>query len=72
MSGTTVLPFSLSGTVTRRNEVYKDFHAHIEPQTLLRKLIIYSFSFSAACVKNYTNVRFSFQVMINLIFRIWI
>ena len=50
-SGTTVPPFSLSGTVTRRNEVYKDFHARIEHQALLHKQIIYSFTFSPTCVK---------------------
>jgi hypothetical protein len=51
MSGTTVLPFSLAGTVTRRNKVYKYFHAHIEPQAILYKQIIYFFTSSAKCVK---------------------
>jgi hypothetical protein len=72
MSGTIVLPFSLSGTVTRRKEVYKDFHAHIEPQALLHKQIGYSFSFSTTCVKSEYEGPFQFSSNDNLIFCSWI
>ena len=67
MSDTTALPFSLSGKVTRSNEVYKDFYAHIEPKALLHKPVLYSLTFSAPCVKNDTKFHFGFQVMITLL-----